>query len=205
MRFSCFLSAASLSLSTLLMPAAYAGGTASEAAPAKAAAPAKSEPAATPSKSAPGASAKPAAPSIASAQRGIYKLAVDRKVKLADAAESMRLRANALNLKLVAELPLSKQVEAVTGKPQRTMTIFQFCDAVTAKELIDMSMDFVIYMPCSIALIEDEKGQGWLIMRDIDVDLVAKETKLQSELSERIKSVRDGLLDIMKAGAHGEL
>lgn len=195
MRFSCFLSAASLSLSTMLMPAAHAGGTASEAAPAKAAAPAKP------------ASAKPAAPapSLASAQRGIYKLAVDRKVKLADAAESMRLRANALNLKLVAELPLSKQVEAVTGKPQRTMTIFQFCDAVTAKELIDMSMDFVIYMPCSIALIEDEKGQGWLIMRDIDVDLVAKETKLQSELSARIKTVRDGLLDIMKAGANGEL
>lgn len=199
MRFSCFLSAAGLGLSTLLMPAAHAGGTASEAAPAKAAVPAKSAPAA--------AAAKPAAPapSIASAQRGIYKLAVDRKVKLADAAESMRLRANALNLKLVAELPLSKQVEAVTGKPQRTMTIFQFCDAVTAKELIDMSMDFVIYMPCSIALIEDEKGQGWLIMRDIDVDLVAKETKLQSALSQRIKTVRDGLLDIMKAGANGEL
>ena len=37
----------------------------------------------------------------------------------------MRLRANALNLQLVAELPLSNQVEAIVGKPQRIITIFQ--------------------------------------------------------------------------------
>lgn len=138
-------------------------------------------------------------------QSGVYKLAIDRNVSLSEAAESMRLRANALNLKLVAELPLSKQVEAITGKPQRTVTIFQFCDAVTAMELIDLSMDFATYMPCRIALIEDANGQGWLIMTDINVDLVAKEKKLQKALTERIKGVRNGLIEIMKAGAHGEL
>jgi len=138
-------------------------------------------------------------------QTSVYKMAIDRKVSLNEAAESMRLRANALNLQLVAELPLSKQVEAVTGKPQRTITIFQFCDAVTAKELIDLSMDFAVYMPCRIALIEDAEGQGWLVMTDINVDLVAKEKKLQKELTERIKAVRDGLIEIMQAGAKGEL
>lgn len=153
----------------------------------------------------PAASQAGAPPAKAATQTGIYKMAIDRTVSLPEAAESMRLRANALNLKLVAELPLSKQVEAVTGKPQPTVTIFQFCDAVTAKELIDMSMDFVIYMPCRISLVEDDKGQGWLIMQDIDVDLVAKEKKLQKELTNRIKKVRDGLIEIMKAGAHGEL
>jgi len=138
-------------------------------------------------------------------QPGVYKLAIDKSVSLDDAAESMRLRANALNLKLVAELPLSKQVEAVVGKPQRTITIFQFCDAVTAKELIDMSMDFATYMPCRIAMIEDAEGRGWLIMTDINVDMVAKEKNLQKALTERIKSVRDGLLEIMEAGATGAL
>lgn len=138
-------------------------------------------------------------------QTGVYKMAIDRNVSLDEAAESMRLRANALNLKLVAELPLSKQVEAVTGKPQRTVTIFQFCDAVTAQELIELSMDFAVYMPCRIALIEDANGQGWLIMTDINVDLVAKEKKLQKELTARIKAVRSGLIEIMQAGAHGDL
>lgn len=57
------------------------------------------------------------------------------------------MRANALSLKRVAELPLSKQVEAVTNKPQHTITLFSLCDAVIAKELIDLSMDI-----CSAAV-----------------------------------------------------
>lgn len=149
--------------------------------------------------------AAPKAEQASQQSPGVYKMAIDRNVSLDEAAESMRLRANALNLKLVAELPLSKQVEAVTGKPQRTVTIFQFCDAVTAMELIDLSMDFATYMPCRIALIEDADGQGWLIMTDINVDIVAKEKKLQKELTERIKAVRNGLIEIMRAGAKGEL
>lgn len=135
----------------------------------------------------------------------VYKVAIDRSVNLADAAESMRLRANALNLKLVAELPLSKQVEAITGKPQRTVTIYQFCDAVLAKDLIDMNLDFSVYMPCHIALIEDAQGQGWLVMMDVNVDAVAKEKRLPQALKDRVNAVRKSLIDIMQAGAKGEL
>ena len=135
----------------------------------------------------------------------VYKVAIDHGVSLADAAESMRLRANALNLKLVAELPLSKQVEAITGKPQRTVTIFQFCDAVLAKDLIDVNIDFSVYMPCRVALIEDAKGQGWLVMMDVNVDAVAKEKRLPQALKDRVNAVRKSLIDIMQAGAKGEL
>ncbi len=135
----------------------------------------------------------------------VYKVAIDRGVSLADAAESMRLRANALNLKLVAELPLSKQVEAITGKPQRTVTIYQFCDAVLAKDLIDMNLDFAVYMPCRIALIEDAQGQGWLVMMDVNVDAVAKEKRLPQALKDRVNAVRKSLIDIMQAGSKGEL
>ena len=140
-----------------------------------------------------------------STQTDVYKVAIDHGVSLADAAESMRLRANALNLKLVAELPLSKQVEAITGQPQRTVTIYQFCDAVLAKDLIDVNLDFAVYMPCRIALIEDAKGQGWLVMMDVNVDAVAKEKRLPQVLKDRVNAVRKSLVDIMKAGAKGEL
>lgn len=140
-----------------------------------------------------------------STESGVYKVAIDRSVGLAEAAESMRLRANALNLQLVAELPMSKQVEAVMGKPQRTIIVFQFCDAVLAKDLIDVNMDFSIYMPCRIALIEDAKGQGWLVMMDVNVDAVAQEKRLPEALKVRIEAVRKSLLSIMQAGAKGEL
>ncbi|MBW8329634.1 MAG: DUF302 domain-containing protein [Thiobacillus sp.] len=140
-----------------------------------------------------------------STQSGVYRVAIDRGVSLGEAAESMRLRANALNLQLVAELPMSKQVEAITGKPQRTVTIFQFCDAVLAMDLIAANPDFSIYMPCRIALIEDANGQGLLVMMDVNIDSVAQEKRLTPALKNRINAVRKSLLDIMQAGAKGEL
>lgn len=135
----------------------------------------------------------------------VVKMAVNPGVSLDDAAESMRLRANSLNLKLVAELPLSNQVEAITGKPQRRTTIFQFCDALTARDLIELDIDFAIYMPCRIALIEDAKGQAWLVMMDIDVDALAQEKRVPPALKKRIEEVRATLINIMEAGAKGDL
>jgi len=152
----------------------------------------------------PAQSAVPQANAVAS-PADVYKVAIDRTVSLADAADSMRLRANALNLKLVAELALSKQVEAMTDQAQRTITIFQFCDAVTAKDLIELNLDFSVYMPCRIALIEDASGQGWLVMLDVNADSVAKEKRLSQALKDRINVVRQSLMEIMQAGAKGEL
>lgn len=150
------------------------------------------------------AHAAPAAKAAAKTT-GVVKMAVTAGVSLAEAADSMRLRANALNMKLVSELPLSGQVEAITGKKQRLVTIFQFCDALTAKDLIDLDIDFAVYMPCRIALIEDAKGKAWLIMMDIDVDAIAKEKKVPPALKKRIQEVRATLINIMEAGAKGEL
>ena len=136
---------------------------------------------------------------------GVYKLAVQPGISMDDAAESMRLRANALNLKLVAELPLSKQVEAMTGKPQKTIIIFQFCDAVVAKQLIDVNVDFAVFMPCRIALIEEASGKAWLVMMDVDTDAIAKEKRLSPQLKQKIENVRAMLINIMQAGAAGDL
>lgn len=140
-----------------------------------------------------------------SAPGGVYKVAIDRSISMSDAAESLKLRANTLNLQLVAELPMSKQVEAITGKPQRTIIIYQFCDAVLARDLIDVNMEFAIYMPCRIALIEDAQGQGWLVMMDVSVDDVSQEMRLPPELKARIEKVRNALIDIMGASARGDL
>ncbi len=137
--------------------------------------------------------------------QGVVKMAIKAGVSLDEAAESMRLRANALNMKLVAELPLSNQVEAITGKPQHRATIFQFCDALTAKDLIELNVDFSVYMPCRIALVEDTKGQGWLVMMDIDVDAVARQMRVPAALKKRIQDVRATLISIMQAGAKGDI
>lgn len=133
----------------------------------------------------------------------VIKMQAAEGVSADDAAESMKLRANLLNMKLVAELPLSKQVEATTGQPQRPMAIYQFCDAVVAKRMVDHALDFAAYLPCRIAVIQDTKDKVWLVMLNLDV--VLTKAKLPPELAKEAKTVRDNLLNIMKAGAKGDL
>lgn len=133
----------------------------------------------------------------------VVKMPLAKGVSLEDAAQSMKLRANLLNMQLVAELPLSKQVAAITGKTERHATIFQFCDALTARKMLDYSLDFAAYLPCRIALVEDEKGQGWLVM--MDLNLLINVANLQPELKAKAIEVRDNLENIMHAGAIGDL
>lgn len=140
---------------------------------------------------------------VAHATDPVIKMQVAESVSADDAAESMKLRANMLNMKLVAELPLSKQVEAVTGQPQRPMAIYQFCDAVVAKRMVDQALDFAAYLPCRIALIQDAKGKNWLVM--LNLDAVLENVKLPPELAKDAITVRDNLLNIMQAGAKGDL
>ncbi|MBI4742338.1 MAG: DUF302 domain-containing protein [Betaproteobacteria bacterium] len=133
----------------------------------------------------------------------VVKIPVAKGVSMDDAVESMKSKANFLNVKLVAELPLSKQVEATTGKPGRRMAIYQFCDAMTAKQMVDANIDFAAYLPCRIALIEDEKGQAWLIM--LDLGPLIGGARLDAKLKGLAAEVRDNLAAIMEAGANGDL
>lgn len=142
-------------------------------------------------------------PTMSSLGDTVVKMPLAKGVTLDDAAQSMKLRANLLNMQLVAELPLSKQVSAVTGKPSAHATIFQFCDAMTARKMLDYSLDFAAYLPCRIALVEDDKGQGWLVM--MDLNMLIKVANLKPELKAKAIEVRDQLENIMRAGANGDL
>lgn len=150
----------------------------------------------------PKAKAAPEKPALTLAQT-VVKMPLAKGVSFEDAEQSMKLRANALNMKLVAELPLSKQVEAITGKPSPRATIFQFCDAMTARQMLDYSLDFAAYLPCRIALVEDQKGQGWLVM--MDLNLLINAANLKPELKAKAIEVRDMLENIMRAAANGDL
>ncbi len=145
----------------------------------------------------------PATITIRSLGDTVVKMALAKGVSPDDAAQSMKLRANLLNMHLVAELPLSRQVSAITGKPSPYATIFQFCDVLTAREMLDYSLDFAAYLPCRIALVEDDKGQGWLVM--MDLDMLLNLADLKPELKAKAIEVRDKLEDIMRAGANGDL
>jgi uncharacterized protein (DUF302 family) len=131
----------------------------------------------------------------------VVKMPLEKGIAMDDAVEAMKIRANKLNIKLVAELPLSKQIEAM-GEKTRRMEIYQFCDPLTAKKMVEHDINFSAYLPCRIALVEDAKGQGWLVM--MNLDMFIQDPKLGAALKSDAIKVRDTLTEIMQAGAKGE-
>ena len=131
----------------------------------------------------------------------VVKMPLAKGVSLDDAVQAMKSRANTLNIKLVAEMPLSKQLEAM-GEKSRRMDIYQFCDPLTAKKMVEYDINFSAYLPCRIALVEDAKGQGWLLM--MNLDMFIQGAKLTPALKADAVKVRDTLTEIMQAGAAGE-
>lgn len=119
-----------------------------------------------------------------------------------DAIESMKLRANFLNFKLVGHMPLSEQVKANGGESNR-MEIFQFCDANIAAQMVRHSMAFAGYLPCRISLVEDDEGQGWLIT--LNMDSTMGDASLPQELQGLGMKVRNNIYSILSAGAEGDL
>jgi len=133
----------------------------------------------------------------------VWKKAVDEGISAEDAAEAMSSVATELNIKSVGILPLSKEVEAKTGKPQRLLTIYQYCNPMTAMKMVDYSDAFSAYLPCRIAMIEDKKGKLWLYALDMDMMIHGGKT-LPDNLLKEANTVKDVILKIMEAGATGE-
>jgi len=135
-------------------------------------------------------------------EKTVIKLPLQDGVSLEDAIESMKLRANILNIKLVAELPLSKQIKAM-GQESRFIGIYQFCEPLTAKKMVEYDMNFAAYLPCRISAVEDKDGKGWLIM--MNMEMLLNDPKLNPQLKVAAETVWKNLKAIMNAGAAGEL
>lgn len=132
----------------------------------------------------------------------VVKMPLAEDVSMDDAVDSMLLRANALNFKMVARLPLYKELESM-GVETKRIEIFQFCDARIAAQMISENIDFSAYLPCRITLIEDQDGKPWLVT--LDLDKVIQMADLPPSLKELAVKVRDTMMEIMTAGANGEL
>ncbi len=141
-----------------------------------------------------------AGPPVVNIAQTVIKLPLARGVSMDDAVEAMKIRANKLNIMLVAEMPLSKQVIAM-GQKSRRIDIYQFCDPLIARKMVEYDIHFAAYLPCRISLVEDAKGQGWLVMMNLDIFI--QDPKLDPQLKADAIKVRDTLNEIIQAGATG--
>jgi len=139
-----------------------------------------------------------------SADATAWKVPLAEGVTPADAEQVMDFVANQHNITGVGELPLSEQVELMTGEKQRFLKIYQYCDPRTAMKMVDYSDAFSAYLPCRIALVEDKEGHYALYSLNMDL-MIAGGQPLPPELKEEAIRVKEIILDIMERGAAGEL
>ena len=137
------------------------------------------------------------------AEATVWKVPVQEGLGWEDVEQTMRFVANEHNMKNVGELPLSEQVATMTGKPQRFLKIYMFCNPLTAAHMFDYSVAFSAYLPCRISLIEDPEGKLWLYTLNMDM-MIHGGKVLPEALKEEAIGVKDTILDIMNRGATGE-
>lgn len=133
----------------------------------------------------------------------VWHVPVEPGLGAEEVEESMKMIANSRNMMFVAEQPLSQQVALMTGKPQRFLKIFQFCDPMTAMRMVDYSDAFSAYMPCRITLVEDQQGRLNLYSLDMDM-MIHGGRPLPADLYEETQRVKEILLAIMHGGARGD-
>jgi uncharacterized protein (DUF302 family) len=137
------------------------------------------------------------------AEASIWKIPVDEGMTADEVEETMKFVANEHNFKNVGEMPLYKEVEAMSGMPYRYVKIFMFCNALTASRMLDYNDAFSSYLPCRITLIEDKEGKLWLYTLNMD-GMIYGGRPLPAELKEEAENVKEIILDIMNRGATGE-
>jgi uncharacterized protein (DUF302 family) len=136
------------------------------------------------------------------------KMPVAEGVSFDDAIESMKLRANEINFKFVGHSPLWKDVAAITGEDTPRVEIFSFCDAMVARKVLDFAPEFIVFIPCRIALTEDADGQIWVMTLDWNVNWLNlaqnPNSVLDKELREEAIRIREGIRYIMEGAATGD-
>ncbi len=137
------------------------------------------------------------------AEATVWKIPVADDLSVEDVEQTMRFVANEHNIKNVGELPLSAQVETMTGEKQRYLKIYMFCDPLTAAKMVDFSDAFSAYLPCRVSVVEDKDGKLWLYSLNMDMMIHGGST-LPPDLFEEASKVKETILDIMNRGAAGD-
>ncbi len=137
------------------------------------------------------------------AEATVWKIPVNEDLTAEDVEETMKFVANEHNIKNVGELPLSEQVEAMSGKKSRFFKIYMFCNAMTAAQMLEYSDAYSAYLPCRISMVEDKEGKLWLYSLNMDAMIYGGKT-LPPALKEEAEGVKEIILDIMNRGAEGD-
>ena len=130
----------------------------------------------------------------------------ERKVKdgvsAKDVEEILKIVAVERNMRDVGVLPLSRELEARSGKKEKLLTVYSYCSPTTARKMVDFSPHMAAYLPCRVSVVEKDDGL-WLYTLNMDM-MVKMGRKLPSPLKEEAQAVRDTIFEMMERASKGE-
>lgn len=132
-----------------------------------------------------------------------WEAKVKEGVSAKDVEEILKLVAVERNIRDVGMLPLSKELEARSGKKEKLLTVYSYCSPGTARKMVDFSPHMAAYLPCRISLVEHDDGSLWLYTLNMDM-MVKMGRKLPSPLKEEAQAVRDTIWTMMQRASKGE-
>lgn len=129
-----------------------------------------------------------------------------RKVKPGVSADDIEQALNSVaiedNVKEVGAFPLSRELEARTGKPQRYLKVYSYCSPTIARQMVDFSPAMAAYLPCRITVLEKEDGL-WLYTLNMDM-LIHMGRKLPPDLRASALRMRNTIVKMLDRGSKGE-
>jgi hypothetical protein len=133
----------------------------------------------------------------------MWSLPVQEGLSPDDVKESLKSLGSSKNFLFVGKAPFYKQVEAITGEPYRHVTFMSFCDAAVGKMMADYRDSYTGFMPCRIAVVEDQEGRLWLHSMNLDL-MIHGGKELPPELKKEALRVRNIIVSMMEGAAAGE-
>lgn len=137
------------------------------------------------------------------AEATVWKRQVKDGLSVTDVEDVMKSVAVELNIKSVGELPLSQQVEAMTGQKQRFLKIYMYCNPLTAAKMVEFSDAYSAYLPCRVSLVEDKQGKLWIYSLNMDM-MIHGGKPLPHDLKVEAERVKKVIETIMQRASTGE-
>ncbi len=124
-----------------------------------------------------------------------------------EVVESLKTKGNELNMRFVGVSTPWKIIREIYRKDYPRVEIFSFCDLETLARILEYSPEFIVFIPCKIAVMEDGKGNIWLVTLDWDIrwmDTAPNPNRISDDLRKRAMSIRTRLEQMMEAAATGD-
>lgn len=106
------------------------------------------------------------------------------------------------NIRPVGNMPISKELQLRSGKPEKFLKVYSYCDPAAARQMVTISPSMAAFLPCRITVVEQEDGY-WIYTMNMDM-LIKLGRTLPPDASATMHRLRSTLLKMLDRGAAGE-